>query len=700
MGERGRAHPKLGIVGDIRSLASAHLDEFGSVLPGVALSRLAGTHDSWGVRDARRVRIDTASVLMTNIATEQALPAGCSVSSDFEELRFLSQISERDIDGLRLVFNDEEGAPRTLTAPQVAMALLLSKGPTMSTLRFAFEHPGVPGSVIRESFLPPAPPGAPSAAIVLATTGSGKTAVVLAAATRVLLHDWEPIRDSFNSWRAAPVSGGAPQTGGDSRRLTRTLVVSPTLTLSDQWCKIIRNNAHAYSGPDGRWARVVPSEPKKTASLADIKEVLGRVDVDTPVILICDGGLYTLHCGEHAVVAGIFDEVSESHLRYRTAAHRPSIMRIFALSATPSRALRSMQLSSAQRLFTTLLLPEESKKFRYPAADAPGPYPFYDADFVARELGKDGAPTQRLENFLRYIERTVSLTACPTLQLAQSRLACENMPPAVEVYNVRFGVRNIAEDLRVDLASHERVPAFSCSAGTPGTVSVKGYLETHSIPPFSQLYVDALTSKRTSCAVCAVDLSSASLFDVLISTCCVSPFCREHAPTLSPCKRCAARVLSRGSIAETVRDLSQSWRSLNVLDALSSILSAFDRALMRFVIIVSEWENAPYYVERATERCFVESHPWRSNSYCISGRAGRNASGYRDWRARGAILTLVFRVNSDRHTAGLDLGMTDAIVALGDVPNPQQTFSRGLRMASPRRTADLVVVRVSSGMKG
>lgn len=107
-------------------------DEKDGMYPGAqaVMHDWADTLSVWDIVRARRVRIPTRSVLLTNIASAQALPKGSplEVWTDFAHLRRLAETTADELEGVPTTAFSTDGTEFSFMPSQLAMALSLASG--------------------------------------------------------------------------------------------------------------------------------------------------------------------------------------------------------------------------------------------------------------------------------------------------------------------------------------------------------------------------------------------------------------------------------------------------------------------------------------------------------------------------------------------------------------------------------------------
>lgn len=717
---RGAPRPRMddpypALLGEMHLLADALAREFdvrdGELArhPAMHISEERSTFDSWGIRKARRAEVDTQSVLMTNISVEQALPEGVSLTSDFAELRIIRATTLEHLRKFVVRFPNGEGGEYTLTSAQAAMAVVLASGPPSSRLRFEFRD-NESGRVYHTAEVAPAPARAPSFSMVLATMGSGKTATALSSALHVLLHRWEECRLEFEEWQSAPVNGGRAHTRGVGTRLTRTLILAPTLPVAPHWIELVRKSVA------GKSVRVLPNRGTYPVDKDTLLDVLAREDTGTPVIIVTSGiSAYLAKMTCSAVVSVVIDELSEvaSSLKLNSYAEMPSVYRAFGISATPSKIMTAVQTSHiADHYISTLLFPKlvrsrifaATKRSRSEVTGGArsGPYPFFGKEFLKKNMSaQDEEPVGELSEFIEYLKTIVSMNPCPALQLAQSRCAAENMPPAVEVYNLNAGLTTLREMMvRSEWESRgdTRSEVFGMFYGwVRADLKESEVIEEVGEYAFvlCEQYRGALrknTKEGMQTPCCATCGSPFPCESVVFSRCCMTTFCLEHVPSGPTCQRCSGHTIRDVRLGDTMREsmmsIGRDARFMDRTGLLCRVFLALDKAGTGRVIVISQDRHVLKMVEAA-----VGDHRRRCISFFQDGRdLGNEISAFKADPAGVLILRDGGAISGE--IAGANLGCADAIIAIGPISNPQQAFSRGLRMSVPRKEKKLTVVRM------
>ena len=305
--------------------------------------------DVWSMTEASSLDIPLRSVLLTNVLNNLAGP--CAEGADLSE-------DKSDRDALLALATAQELARyparvggRSDYEPepvQLALALAVVAGPAagrrLKGRAYSYESPSGP---------------TPGFGLVSAAPGSGKTAVALLAACRLLAEDvWEEASSTFSRWGASAPNDDplAPRVGygdkhkrlgdrkaGSSSRLARAAVLVATENAHAQWVQAASGTARE-AGVEFLVDNEFVAHVRACAKSAD---AAGR-----PVLAVVNTAAmcrYFESCFEVGVLFLCVDEIAHQAKRMPTARSwgakpMPSIYRALGLTASVSRMVRDPEL--------------------------------------------------------------------------------------------------------------------------------------------------------------------------------------------------------------------------------------------------------------------------------------------------------------------------------------------------------------------
>ena len=592
---------------------------------------------------------------------------------------------------------------------------------------------------------------------LVSTMGSGKTFMSLAVAANVLFAQWDAAVANLYAWTTAcaklDVVLGASVLPFDPT-LRRAAFIVADKTTYNQWVDVVRANvSHIQrAAPPGVRVAMWPAAGYAHDEDTENFEALMRMKDDGEVLFIVmkyeratGKGVerdslrlnFTNFVSRYAHIAVpvvVLDEFARNApgLTCQFESVRPLIYRALGVSATPSSLVMDMNRSLSNVNFAKHMLAPKVVGTTKPMKD------WHWEDAMTRHSAE-------YEYMMRFL-------ASDTLRLLRVRLSdhvASMMPPAVEVFNVRVNVETLGalfEFQRHDLFKMDvKELCDRLKIHIPEVKTVQGFKDA--LNERCKKYKDAPTDnagapifetwqersareskyrtfrglvnelhdfeKSLACNACMAPLTPA---DAFVAPCCTSVFCSAHADT-SKCSGCYV-VPSTASTAPPPNGSG--------LDAwLRSEMQLLQRKPMRSFSSVMR-ETMFITGKAGAKNVLVMTQMWRDDTVKKDERVAALAalrSGIQTACPEAAIFTMFnencgARADKDvlgrlqrsaaplrilllhdgsgkkEQITGLDLSFLDTIVSLGKLSNPQQAYSRALRVSDEPRAGNIRIIRI------
>lgn len=421
---------------------------------------------------------------------------------------------------------------------------------------------------------------------------------------------------------------------------------------------------------------------------------------------------------EYAFLACLMDELPQQVKSLTQGDEPPALYRAIGVSATPNEVFDCLLYTSTKNymrvssgITDTLTKTDRGKTWQGNFTDA----------FLSRT--KEAA---RL--FTQMCNLTYTFLTADRLighRLPVALLAAQSMPRAIGVYNANIANRFLYPRERVDEYLTTKPLKKELRSYPRDRLNEKAYVTFRDIVLETTRLVDRLTREvddpntskytmiaqqqtatrfmkqleerraRCTCVRCEGPLSEETSS---IATCCCTPHCA--ACTGAPCAHCnpSEHNILGATFEERVLAIVQSTYLTPAL-AFRELLRAARAFGKNHVLVVSSTCTMAA-LQSAAE--YAADQPW------VRGLLDANGNpldedmrktilrSYRDTQSDAfRVLSLYNGSGQLDQTTGLDLGVTDVVISIGTVRNPQQTFSRAVRASPDTRAHDVDIIRIT-----
>lgn len=445
------------------------------------------------------------------------------------------------------------------------------------------------------------------------------------------------------------------------------------------------------------------------------------------------------------VAAAILDEFARNGDGITCPSGRPLVYRSYGVSATPSSITRTFTRSvRLENLARSMLCP-----LGLPAS--------HESRGAVLRMGEMRVnwKAKEVRMLIDYVSRFAATDPLMGIRPAIAATAATMMPPAVEVFNVRVEKVSLATMLKYQPHDMIAMPlssvvqrltddgdngaSFSCAAnGAARYVEVNDVrdaltrviddpavatattwqgLHRHKTLISKREFFRTLIRKAATCCVCLERVRSGPAF---VSSCCSGIFCAAHAS--GTCGFCSAvdATLSAAEKAPVVAGSEREWfhdamrgiqdeRSISFSEALTRCTRVARGVDARcFLVFVHMWSK-DIGVDRKSQEVTKYSNILRAacpeanvltmfhDSGVMMAPGGRQRVIDTFKGGDGVRILLLHDDEGDKEQiTGLDLGMTDCIVSIGKLTNPQQAYSRCLRASEAPRDTNVPIIRVGA----
>lgn len=741
------------------------------------------------------VRTTPEAVLRTNIAAQNIIPDRLVAMSNFEDLWRISEMTLDELKKYPMAGLDASGKTLDLLVPQLAMIIVLSKGPNSCRISLSssnaedignlktrrseldkdiaqYERLGnatmrdrlaaerrrlgqAPKKMFYNTVLEPFenPEEQPSFAWIVSSMGTGKTIMSILTGAAVLRNEWEFCKKNFSKWKGSlrrvyeMIPMGANPTESDESgdltgKLTRTmLVVSPDAVFGTM-ADVIQQNKdllQAYIGVAELTVLVWSEGMRKETVRKLILEHAGSSKNKAFIFVTKYAGnaaSFSEMLKDYSNVGFpvvLMDELAQQAGGLSCPSGTPLFYRSFGISATPTSLLDGRLSGLSKTNFVRGLIGSPEKLHNsYGGTDMSDRYN------DAMKYGNELPFYIEMNRFLTYY---VAADILLGHRIPMAIESASTMAPSIDIYNfkkkntpllqmdpsMKGNFENIIREVVGNKAPDRTEPM---NKDDPSYILYSD-LMSQIVSDESRRGIQDDYSKRIDERMKTLLREAAAEYECVrcgrgftpedpkcvFSMCCTAIYCTDCATNVR--EQCVQCGIPKGLKLPETGTMSDRLKLLQASRAITANMVAFEvlRAAITF--------------QRRRVLVFADISTVRDLNHVtgIIEAAGLQAGGQKVWmrtllkgdatllpnEARASIIKgfktgpvggegeppiriLILNVGRGAfdQTTGLDLGETDMIVSIGEIPNPQQSYSRALRMSAAKRTYPLDIVRIAN----